>query len=266
LEGAAVGSVDSQSLDHRSIPQRITDRLAASILNGEFRDGDHLTEESVAERFAVSRSPVREAFQKLARRGLLQILPRRGAFVIGASLELVADQFNVRGVLIALVGRYFARHHTPALMEEADRRIAEVVSYCRKSDADPLTVAQKAAWSFEPLIQHCRAPSLVQMLDDHQYTSSWGVIWQGNALDFQTAARRRGYGQDMTLVASLIRDRRDRDVESLLRQMMFESRDAVLRSLIKLRGGAVDSTFCFDDGERGNEQPKRVRGRSEMLP
>ena len=237
----------NDDLRHRSIPQRITDRLAGSILNGEYGDGDRLTEEDVAERFGVSRSPVREAFQILARRGLLQILPRRGAFVIGNSLEMIADQFNIRGVLIALVGRYFARHHTPAQMDAADARMAELIAYCRKADADPLVVAQKAAWSFEPVIRECRAPSLIQMLDDHQYGSSWGLIWQGKALDFQTAARRRAYGQDMTQVASLMRARKDRELEAYLRQMMFESRDTVLRSLIKLRGGKVEASFCLTD-------------------
>jgi hypothetical protein len=75
----------------------------------------------------------------------------------------------------------------------------------------------------------------------------WGFIWRGQGLDFRTDTRRHAYAADYREVAQLIAERRGRDVEELLRRMMFESRDVVLRSLVELRGGTIDPDRCISD-------------------
>src|ERR1700760_23890 len=65
--------------------ERLADQIAAAVLSGEFRPGFRLDEHMLAERFGVSRTPVREALRQLAATGLIEIKPRRGATVASAT-------------------------------------------------------------------------------------------------------------------------------------------------------------------------------------
>jgi|694.fasta_scaffold11786_4 DNA-binding GntR family transcriptional regulator len=55
-----------------SLREQIADRLRADLLTGQISEGAALTEQSLSERFAVSRTPVREAIQQLTYEGLLE--------------------------------------------------------------------------------------------------------------------------------------------------------------------------------------------------
>jgi DNA-binding GntR family transcriptional regulator len=59
----------------------IADALEEKIFDGTFADGDRMDEARLAREFGVSRTPLREALQGLARSGLIELVPRRGAFV-----------------------------------------------------------------------------------------------------------------------------------------------------------------------------------------
>jgi DNA-binding GntR family transcriptional regulator len=66
-------------------------QLEEAIVEGHFEPGARLDEVRLAERFGVSRTPVREALQQLAAEGLVTIRPRRGAVVAAPGVgELVA--------------------------------------------------------------------------------------------------------------------------------------------------------------------------------
>jgi DNA-binding GntR family transcriptional regulator len=66
---------------------RIANDIASSIHMGEFGPGAHLATESLAARFQVSRSPVREALALLSKRGVLENRRNRGFFVAAAALD-----------------------------------------------------------------------------------------------------------------------------------------------------------------------------------
>ena len=55
-----------------SLREQIADRLRADLLSGNIPEGESLTEQELSERFAVSRTPVREALQQLTYEGLLE--------------------------------------------------------------------------------------------------------------------------------------------------------------------------------------------------
>src|SRR6202790_2781396 len=68
-----------RALEGTTRAERLADEIAASILSGEFRPGLRLDEKTLAKRYAVSRTPVREALRQLASTGLIDVNPRRGA-------------------------------------------------------------------------------------------------------------------------------------------------------------------------------------------
>lgn len=88
---------------------QVAERLTRAILEGEFKGGDQLVEHELQLRFRVSRSPLREAFRELEKKGLVDILPRRGTFVKRISLKDIEDHFPVRAVLEGLAARLAAR-------------------------------------------------------------------------------------------------------------------------------------------------------------
>jgi len=78
-------------LTYRSIKEQ--------VLNGTLREGTRLTEEQLANQLGISKSPVREALNRLEVEGLISIESRRGAYVREFSLKEVRDLFEFREVL-----------------------------------------------------------------------------------------------------------------------------------------------------------------------
>ena len=93
---------------------RLRDALEQEILLGRLEPGSHLDEISLGQRFGVSRTPIREALGQLAASGLVQMKPRRGAFVAHASLGDLVEMFEVMAELEAMCARLAARRMTPA--------------------------------------------------------------------------------------------------------------------------------------------------------
>ncbi|MGG7643290.1 GntR family transcriptional regulator [Rhodovulum sp. YNF3179] len=96
----------------------IADELESLILNGSFADGERLDEVQLAERFAVSRTPLREAFQRLALSGLVEQLPRRGVFVRHPGPVELVEMFEVMAELEAACARFAAMRISDEALED----------------------------------------------------------------------------------------------------------------------------------------------------
>src|SRR5262245_3615 len=75
----------------RSVREQITDRLREDILSGRFAEGERLQEGKLAERFGVSRGPIREALAQLTHEGLLETKPNCGVKVAPSDSESVRE-------------------------------------------------------------------------------------------------------------------------------------------------------------------------------
>lgn len=90
----------------------LRDQLEQDIVTGAVRPGERLDEQSLAARFGVSRTPIREALMQLATAGLVDLQPRRGAFVASLSLKDVIERFEVMAALEGACGALAARRIT----------------------------------------------------------------------------------------------------------------------------------------------------------
>jgi DNA-binding GntR family transcriptional regulator len=82
--------------------------LADAISDGSLAPGTRLTQEEIAEQFAVSRSPVLQALRLLKKDGLVQDAPGRGVLVAPLDAEWTGQLYQVRGALDALAAKLAA--------------------------------------------------------------------------------------------------------------------------------------------------------------
>lgn len=88
-----------------TLPEQIAAQLGDKIIAGEIPDGAHIPEQEVAERYQVSRGPIRDALRILEREGLVVLNPRKGATVSELNAQELADIFEVRASLLSLAAR-----------------------------------------------------------------------------------------------------------------------------------------------------------------
>ena len=113
-----------QSVADQSVPsvavgnvsQRLRNEIESLIATGVLTPGERLDEVQLANRFSVSRTPIRQVLHQLAASGLVDIAPRRGATVARIGPERMVEMFEVMAELEAMCVRLAVRR-----MAEADR-------------------------------------------------------------------------------------------------------------------------------------------------
>lgn len=102
------------------------DRLREEIRSGRLPPGARLTETEIAERLAISRTPVREAIRRLEAEGLVDHQPRTGATVRKLDYPEIMELYEMRVVLEATAARLAARAASPMEIEELTAINAEM--------------------------------------------------------------------------------------------------------------------------------------------
>ena len=114
----------------------LRDQLEQDIVTGALRPGARLDEQSLAARFGVSRTPIRETLMQLATAGLVTLQSRRGAFVASLSLKEIIERFEVMATLEGACGALAARR----IGDEERQELLEAHEACAREasggDAD----------------------------------------------------------------------------------------------------------------------------------
>lgn len=109
---------DTESISRNYLHDQVAKRLRALIQSGQIKPNERLNEVALAERFGISRTPLREAIKILATEGLLELLPNRGAHVARFSETEVDEVLVVIAGLEATAGEVAARKITEAELEK----------------------------------------------------------------------------------------------------------------------------------------------------
>ncbi|MEM6638070.1 MAG: GntR family transcriptional regulator [Pseudomonadota bacterium] len=100
-------------MNEKSSGETAYEKLLDAIRAGDFGPGDRLREEDVGERFATSRTPVREALRRLEADGIVEHWPRQGAVVRRLGHAEVVELYEMRVVLERTAAEMAAKHgHT----------------------------------------------------------------------------------------------------------------------------------------------------------
>lgn len=103
---------------HLTLREKILEHIRDAIISGALKAGSKVSEPELAERYGISRTPIREAFRQLESEGYLTVIPRRGAVVSEFSQKDVEDFYAIKSILEG----YAARQACKKLSEkELDR-------------------------------------------------------------------------------------------------------------------------------------------------
>lgn len=119
-----------------SAADAVRHQLEQDVITGVLLPGERLDEVSLAERFGVSRTPIREALRRLSNSGLVELRPRRGAFVHQVGLSELIEMFEVMAELEGMCGRLAARRITPEQLELLERSLTACADAAAGGDTD----------------------------------------------------------------------------------------------------------------------------------
>lgn len=111
---------DNPLLGRQSSPELIAESLRQAIIVGQLGPGESLRQENLAQHFAVSRIPVREALRQLESEGWIVFERNRGARVSSLSAEEVREIYEIRASLEATALRLAAPRHTAQSLKRLD--------------------------------------------------------------------------------------------------------------------------------------------------
>src|SRR4051812_4168761 len=161
------------------LPETLAERTYRAVRDaigaGELRPGEKVTERGLAERFAVSPTPVREAIRRLEQDGLIERTGPRTVTVAAIPPAAIEDLAEVEIALRGLVARFAARHASPAQLDELDAILDDaddllIVIHQRRSAGQPadrrLTALLDAMQRFNDAVTACAGnPVLARLLD-----------------------------------------------------------------------------------------------------
>ncbi|MDP3937358.1 MAG: GntR family transcriptional regulator [Deltaproteobacteria bacterium] len=113
---------------HQTLRERVVESIREAIVRGNLKAGERLAESDVAQRFGISRTPVREAFRQLESEGFLVVAPRRGATVSPVTDRDVFEFYTIKGILEGYAARVAAERLTDReirRMEELNNQLEE---------------------------------------------------------------------------------------------------------------------------------------------
>ena len=219
--------------------------LADAITDGSLASGTRITQEQIAERLEVSRSPVLQALGLLKRDGLVEDAPGRGVQVTQLSLEGIIKIYEVRGALDALAARLTAvkAHKIDRATIEEGRRISAGTDIKSMIDAD---------LSFHTAIYRASGNDLIE----GSATLHWIHLRRVMGAVLQASGQRRNIWDEHEAIADAIGAGDGARAAALAEQHVVRARENIIKKLGQaldtashgLRSDSTSSTIDFSAG------------------
>lgn len=103
---------------HQTLRERILETIRDAIMTGVLKPGERVAEPELAERFGISRTPIREAFRQLESEGYLTVIPRKGAVVVSFTERDVEEFCAIKSILEGYAARKACERMTDREIEK----------------------------------------------------------------------------------------------------------------------------------------------------
>jgi len=202
-----------------TLPLQIAERIGAAIVEEQFAPGERLKEVELASAFGVSRASVREALRHLESRGLVRILPQRGAQVTLLSRQELENLFEIRAVLLGLAAREAARRPSASTRELLEAQLAKLAASHEQASA----YARASAAMVEVLAHVSGNEQLAEMIAGFAQR-----IGRYTRLGLASRERRARSFAQWRRLAQAIAGKDETQAEDITRRLALENRDAAL--------------------------------------
>ena len=208
----------------RLLREHVYVSIKSAIIGGEFEPGRRLIEEKLADDMKTSRTPVREAIQKLEKEGLIYRLPRGGFAVKGVTEEEVEEVFGLRGILEGYAG-FLAT----ARMDDAELKSLEDIIALEETCLQDMNVEEfiRLDGEFHDVVyKAAKNNRLYNLLHDlRDYIYRYRVIIMRYQRKPQLAV------QDHKDMVASIRSRNAKQVEKLVRKHMTRGKEVIKKKI-----------------------------------
>lgn len=155
-----------------SLEEKVYLSLEEQIISQKLRPGESVTEMKLSRELGVSRTPVREALQRLDREGLIKLIPNKGAVVLGISEKDLIDIYKIRMRLEGLAARIAAENTDPEFCRELCDNVDLTGFYMEKGDIEKVKNLDS---EFHDIIyRSCESRMLGKTLSElHRYIASY---------------------------------------------------------------------------------------------
>ncbi|NQV08148.1 GntR family transcriptional regulator [bacterium] len=143
----------------------VDQKLREAILSGELVPGQRLQTAALGKMWSVSQTPLREAFQRLAVEGLLDLVPQRGARVAGVSLADAYEVHELRSLLEPVALRMSMGNGDDEWIADLDRAHAYLTTELRREEPDRGAVEAAHREYHQTLLERCPSGWMLRILD-----------------------------------------------------------------------------------------------------
>jgi DNA-binding GntR family transcriptional regulator len=168
--------------------EKLSETLTEAIIEGIFKEGDQLIEVDLQKQFGISRTPIRESFRVLEKKGLVEVIPRKGTFIKRIFPKDIKEHFPVRAVLEGLAAKQAYPNMSAATLDLMERALAQMKVAVKNEDA-------KRYWKqhilfHELFIDNCGNQLLIDMVKMLRMQIMWyRLSYQYYQEDFEKSYR-----------------------------------------------------------------------------
>jgi DNA-binding GntR family transcriptional regulator len=154
-----------------SLSKYIGEIFANAIVEGKIKGGQKLVENEIQKRLGVSRSPIREAFRILERKGLVVNVPRKGTYVRKISENDIKENFPIRAYLEGLAARLAVPNLSPNDIAKMESDLEIVIKSAKLKDYK--TYLKHHSNFHETFIRASKNTTLIEFLENLRRQSIW---------------------------------------------------------------------------------------------
>jgi len=151
-----------ESIKHGSTAEQVRKAIREEIRNGVFEPGCRLTNDMLAERYHVSRTPVREALIRLEEEKLVSGTPNAGYELRQPSIAELCDIYELREALEGLAIERTVRNGTPPELIEELRRFCEL----RQSSSNESELGAGDLAFHSAICRHCGSAAIRAIIEN----------------------------------------------------------------------------------------------------
>ena len=214
--------------ERKSLGEHVFESLKQAVVTGKMSSGEWLVESHIAETLGISRTPVREAFHKLEREGLIERQPRGGFTVLGLNRDDIEETFGIRSVLEGYAAYLAAIKHEAQELEMLEQKIED---FQKALDQKKMNLLPAINTEFHDLLYGLsKSPKLINMINGLR-----DQIYRYREMILKESKFASTSNLDHIRMLKYIRKRDAQEAERLVREHILRGQEMVLQEYDRQR-------------------------------